>query len=249
MRFTASSGAEPAPEDADAGDRPEGAGVLMSRRAALAGVSMGAAALLCFVLAAGFSGNGSAASGETAQEVSALRKQIQLAREKADGLPAPKDAERGLVTAQESADQIAQLQNDYRYLTPSVAAAGGKLDANATSSTRRNLVPYFVPSVNQSALGPWYLLAGDKDIPSGAGNPMSFASGFTWVAQRPYTINDDGTARVTWLAVDTRPAAGQAAAVFAWARATFDLTRKTFLSVETGATTAGEAMRLEVKAS
>ena len=56
-------------------------------------------------------------------------------------------------------------------------------------------------------------LASDKDIPSGVGSPVSFDSGFTWVAQRPYTINDDGTARVTWLAVETRPAAGQTAAV------------------------------------
>jgi hypothetical protein len=247
-RFITSSVAESASDDADAGVRPEAVG--MSRRAAIGGVSMGAAALLCLVLAAGFSGGGTAVSGETAQKVSALREQIQLARAKADALPAPKDAERGLVTAEDSADQIATLQNDYRHLTPSVAAAGGKLDANATSSTRRNLVPYFVPSVNQSALDPWYLLASDKDIPSGVGIPMSFDSGFTWVAQRPYTINDDGTARVTWLAVETRPAPGQtAAAVFAWARANFDLTRTTFSNVETGASTTGEALRLEVKAS
>src|SRR5437764_15310967 len=79
-RFTTSSVAQPASDDADAGDRREATGALMSRRAAIGGVSMGAAALLCFVLAAGFSEGGTAVSGETAQKVSALREQIQLAR-------------------------------------------------------------------------------------------------------------------------------------------------------------------------
>lgn len=248
-RFIATSVARQASDDAAVGRRVEAAGALMSRRAAIGGVSMGAAALLCVVIAAGFPGGGTAANGESASKVSALREQIQFTHAKADALPSPRNAERGLVTAQKSADQIATLQNDYRYLASSVAAAGGTLDSNATSSTRRNLAPYFVPSVHRSALDPWYLLASDKDIPSGAGIPTRADSGVTWVAQRPSAISDDGTARVTWLAVETRPAAGRTATVFAWARANFDLTRTTFSNLETGATTTGEARRLEVTAS
>ncbi|MGI8306947.1 hypothetical protein [Saccharopolyspora hattusasensis] len=187
-------------------------------------------------------------SDETAQEeVFSLREQIQLAEAKTEALPGVKDVDRGLITAQISAGKIAELQNEYRHLTPNVAAADGKLDADATLSTRRNLTPYFTPSVDRSALEPWYLLASDKDVPKGVGIPMGFDSDFEWVAQRPYTINDDSTVRVTWLAVETRPAEGQTAAVLAWARADYDMTRKTFSNVETGTTVTGEALRLGVK--
>jgi hypothetical protein len=249
-RFTAAlSSAEPALIGPDAGDRPEAAGGLMSRRAAIGGVSMGAAALLCFALAAGLPATGAAVSDETAQKVAALRTQIHRAAVKAEALPEPKDAARGLVTAQIAADQIATLQNDYRHLTPQVAVAGGKLDAEATTPTRRNLAPYFAPSVNPPALDPWYLLASDKDAPRGVGIPMSFESGVIWVAQRSYTISDDSTVRVTWLAVESRPAAGQTAAVFAWTRADYDLTRKTFSKVQTGTTATGETLRLKVRPS
>lgn len=248
-RFVASPSAEAASDD-DAGTagRVEASGALMSRRAAIGGVGMGAAALLLFVVGAGLSGGEASVSEAKAQEVFELREQIRTEQTRADALPQPQDADRGLVTAQSSAEQIAGLQNDYRHLTPSVAAAGGELDPAASEPTRRNLTPYFSPEVGQSALEPWYLLASDKDVPAGTGLPMSFDSGFEWVAQRPYSIDESGLIRVTWLAVETRPAEGQEPAVLAWARADYDMTRKTFSEVETGTTTTGEALRQEVKA-
>lgn len=247
-RFVTSPTAEPTSNGAGPAEHVEADGALMSRRAAIGGVCMGAAAVLCFVLGAGLSGGGSAVSGSTAREVMELRDQIRVAETKADALPKAEDADRALVTAQSSAVQIAQLQNDYRHLTPLVAAKGGTLEASASESTRRNLTPYFSPEVGQPALEPWYLLASDKEVPAGNGLPMSFDSGFKWVAQRPYSLNEDSTIRVTWLAVETRPAAGRTPTVLAWAHADYDMTRKTFSNVETGTTTTGEALRQEVKA-
>lgn len=234
------------PDDEATG--PQAQGPPMSRRAAIGGVGMGAAALLCFVLGAGFSGSGEAkVSGRTATEVSALQERIKAAETKQEALPETTDAERGLVLAQTSADAVAQLQNDCRHLAPEVAASGGKLNGTSAATTQRNLVPYFAPSVDQSALQPWYLLAADKDAPAGVGIPMSFDSGFEWVAQRPYLIDADSRVRVTWLAVESHPAEGQTPAVLAWARADYDLTRKTLFDVQSGATATGEALRLEVK--
>lgn len=247
-RFVASSTAEPKAKALGPVGHGEPEGPLMGCGAAIGGVAMGAAAVLCFVLAAGFSGGEASVSDETAAEVFALREQISAAETMAEVLPEAEDADRGLVIAQTSADEIAGLQNDYRHLTPSVAQAGGTLDQAASEATRRNLTPYFAPSVDSSMLEPWYLLASDKDVPAGNGIPMSFDSGFEWIAQRPYAINEDSTIRVTWLAVETRPAEGQALAVLAWARADYDMTRKTFSDVETGTTTTGEALRQEVKA-
>ncbi|WP_215544914.1 hypothetical protein [Amycolatopsis sp. CA-230715] len=206
---------------------------------------MATTAVVCFALTIGFSGNGNGANDAAAHQVSSLREQIRLAAAKTDALPKATDAARGLVTAQTSADHVASLQNDYRYLTPR-ATADGALDTDATASIRRNLAPYFAPSAGQDALGPWYLLASDRNVPAGAGIPMSFDSGFTWIAERPYTVTEDGTVRITWLAVETRPAAGRTAQVYAWAQADFDLTRTTFTTAQTGTTALGESLRMAV---
>ncbi|MFI9629328.1 hypothetical protein [Streptomyces sp. NPDC052042] len=244
-RFTASSDTGRAADGTDAGKQPRASGALMSRTAAIGGVAMGAAALLCFVLAVGFSGGETPVSEETSRQVFSLREQIRLA----EALPDAKDAERALVMARTSAGQVAALQNDYRYLSPRVAAADGRLGTDAMMTTRRNLIPYFGPTVGRDSLAPWYLLASDKDVPEGIGIPMGFDSGFHWSAQTPFTVNDDGTVPVTWLAVETRPAAEQTPVVLAWARADYDTTRKTFVNLETGVTAPGEELRLEVKAS
>ncbi|WP_371793121.1 hypothetical protein OG285_32850 [Streptomyces sp. NBC_01471] len=220
----------------------------LHKRTIVAGVSMGAGTLLCFVLSAGFSGGQSAVSETAASEISTLQEQIRTTEAKAAGLPKVDDAERGLTAALTAAGQVAKFQNDYRFLTPRVAAAGGKLDAGTSQSTLRNLIPYFAPSVHQAGLGPWYLLASDKDVPAGAGVPMSFNSGFRWVAQVPYLVNADSTITVTWLAMETRTGAGEKPAVLAWARADYDLVRKAFLNIQTGTTVAGEALKQEVKA-
>jgi hypothetical protein len=247
-RFVAAPDAGAAPGDADPTGDGNVPGALMSRRAAIGGVCMGAAALLCFLAGAGLSGGEATVSHDKAQQIVSLREQIRTAEVRTDALPEAKDADRALVTAQGAAEQIARLQNEYRHLTPSVADSGGTLDQAAAEPTRRNLTPYFAPDVGQAMLQPWYLLASDKDVAAGNEIPMSFDSGFKWVAQRPYSVEVDGTIRVTWLAVQTRPAAGQAPAVLAWARADYDMTRKSFSGVQTGTTTTGEALRQEVKA-
>lgn len=242
---TAAVGSEGA-QGSDSGT-PQEQGPLMGRGAAIGGVAMGAAALLCFVLAAGFSGGEATVSDETATQVFGLQEQVRALETQTDALPDAKDADRALVTAQTAADEIAQRQNNYSHLTPEIAAAGGVLDPQLTLTTLRNLTPYFDPSVSQSSLEPWYLLDSDKNVPSGVGIPMSFKSGFTWVAQRPYTITEDSTIEVTWLAVQTVTAEGEKPAVLAWAKADYDITRKTFSKVRTGTTVIGEALRMEVK--
>jgi len=255
-RFVASSSSSPATQAAGSTQSTEPAGPLMSGRAAIAGVGIGAAALLCAVLGAGLdTGLGTGLSGgevsvgsAEAQKMSDLREQIRVAQTRADALPEARDAERGLVMAQSAAEQVAALQNQYRHLTPAVAAAGGRLDAASSEATRRNLIPYFSPDVGRSALEPWYLLASDKDVPAGNGIPMSFDSGVEWVAQRPYWIEVDSTIPLTWLAVETRSTTGQEPVVLAWARADYDMTRKTFSQTETGTTTKGEAQRQAVTA-
>ncbi|WP_338675873.1 hypothetical protein V1460_25110 [Streptomyces sp. SCSIO 30461] len=139
-------------------------------------------ALLCFVLSAGFSGGHSAVSDRAASEISSLQEQIRITEAKTAALPKADDAERGLTAALTAAGQVAKLQNDYRYLTPSVAADGGTLVTATSQSTLRNLIPYFTPSAHWTNLKPWYLLASDKGVAAGVGIPMSFSSGFEWAA-------------------------------------------------------------------
>lgn len=241
-RFVATSASSQ--EGADTPEQTEPAGGLR-KRTLVAGVSMGVGALLCFVLSAGFSGGQSAVSDTAAPEISSLQEQIRIAEAKTAALPKADDAERGLTAALTAAGQVAKLQNDYRYLTPSVAADGGSLDTATSESTLRNLIPYFAPSVHQADLRPWYLLASDKE--AGVGIPMSFNSGFEWVAQVPYLVNDDSTITVTWLAMETRTGAGERPAVLAWARADYDQVRKAFVNIQAGTTATGEALKQEVK--
>ncbi|WP_327357881.1 hypothetical protein [Streptomyces sp. NBC_01304] len=244
-RFVATS--TPSREGADTPEQTDPAGG-RRKRSLVAGVSMGVGALVCFVLSAGFSGGHSAVSDTAAPEISSLQEQIRTAEAKTAALPKADDAERGLAAALTAAGQVAKLQNDYRYLTPRVAADGGTLDMATPQSTLRNLTPYFAPSVHQPDLGPWYLLASDKDVAAGAGIPMSFDSGFKWVAQVPHLVNDDSTITVTWLAMETRTGAGERPAVLAWARADYDLVRRAFVNIQTGTTATGEALKQEVKA-
>ncbi|GLX36927.1 hypothetical protein Sros01_30000 [Streptomyces roseochromogenus] len=244
-RFVATSGSSQ--EGADTPEPIEPAGSLRKRTVA-AGLGMGVGALLCFLLSAGMSDGQSAARGAAVPEVSSLREQLRNTEAKTAALPKADDAERGLTAALRAAGQVAKLQNDYRYLTPKVAADSGKLDAATSQSTLRNLIPYFAPSVHQEDLGPWYLLAGDKDVPAGVGIPMSFDSGFEWAGQVPYLVNDDGTIAVTWLAMETRPGAGEKPAVLAWARADYDLVRNAFVNIRTGTTVTGKALEQEVRA-
>ncbi|MER6520107.1 hypothetical protein ABT246_25035 [Streptomyces sp. NPDC001553] len=244
-RFVATSA--PSQEGADTPGQTEPASGLR-KRTLVAGVSMGVGALLCFVLSAGFSGSHGAAGDTAAPGTSSLQEQIRITEAKTAALPKADDAERGLTAALTAAGQVAKLQNDYRYLTPSVAADGGKLDTATSQSTLRNLIPYFTPSVHTADLGPWYLLASDKDVAAGVGIPMSFNSGFEWIAQVPYLINDDGTITVTLLAMETRTGAGEKPAVLAWARADYGLVRKAFMNIQTGTTATGEALRQEVTA-
>ncbi|MGW5927731.1 hypothetical protein ACWF2L_15980 [Streptomyces anulatus] len=244
-RFVATSASSQ--ESADTPDQTEPAGG-PRKRTLVAGVSMGVGALLCFVLSPEGSGGQGAVSDTAAPEISSLQEQIRITEVKTAALPKADDAERGLTAALTAAGQVAKLQNDYRYLTRSVAADGGTLDTAMSQSTLRNLIPYFAPSVRQVDLGPWYLLASDKDVAAGVGIPMSFNSGFEWIAQVPYLVNDDNTVTVTWLAMETRTGAGERPAVLAWARADYGLVRKAFVNMRTGTTATGDALKQEVRA-
>lgn len=217
------------------------------KRAIIITSAMGVVSLLCLVAAAGFAGGQGETSEETKAEIFALQEGIQLAEAKTEALPDTAHAERGLMAALASADMVAQLQNDYRSLTPSVAADGGALDEDAAMSTRRNLIPYFAQTEDPAVFTPWYLLASDANVPLGIGIPMSFDSGFEWIAQVPSTINDDGTISVVWLAVQKHSPEGVTPAVLAWARADYDIIRKTFANVEVGTTAMGNRLGQEVE--
>ncbi|MFD8609385.1 hypothetical protein [Streptomyces sp. NPDC059631] len=210
--------------------------------------SQGVGALPCFVSSAGFSGGHSAVSHRAAPEIASLQEQIRITEAKTAAVPKTGDAEHGLTAALTAAGQVAKLQNDYRYVTPSVAADGGTLEAAASQSTLRNLIPYFTPPVHQADLGPWYLLASDKDVAAGVGIPMSFSPGFEWVAQVPYLVNDDSTITGTWPAIKTRTGTGERLAVLAWADADYGLVREAFVNIQTGTTATGETLEQEVKA-
>ncbi|MCM2392703.1 hypothetical protein [Streptomyces albipurpureus] len=139
-RFVAPSASSP--EGADTAEQTEPADGLR-KRTLVAGVSMGVGALLCFALSAGLSGGQGVVSDTSAPEISSLQEQIRITEAKAAALPKADDAERGLTSALTAAGQVAELQNDYRYLTPRVAADGGKLDTATSDSTLRNLIHYF----------------------------------------------------------------------------------------------------------
>lgn len=222
----------------------------LGTRTVIVGVVMLVIALLCFVISIGSIGSGSEDQGLEADshELSALQKDISTTRTAIEALPATKDVDRGLVLALQAATRVAQLQNDYRSLTPAVAEAGGKLDPALTLSTRQQLTPYFTPSVDSTATNPWYLLADDAERPVGIGIPMSFDSGFEWVADVPTTIEVDGSVPVTWQAVSTTSAKGQEPLVLAWVRADYDITRQTFSQVRSGMTVQGESLAMEVSA-
>ncbi|WP_181273680.1 hypothetical protein [Brevibacterium oceani] len=228
-------------------DAPEVAdGPLMSPRAAISGVGMIALAAICFVVSSVLGGGDVSVSEETERTAFELKTRVTEAEVKADSLPEVDDAEASLSRVQVAANQVADLQNDYRLLTPA-SAASGSLDEDAVQSSLRTLIPLFAPGTDQAELRPWYLLAADADVPAGTGLPMGFDSGFRWEAQVPYGIEPDSTIEVTWLAVQTRTAEGEEPAVLAWATATYDMTRGTFSNVKQGTTTTGEALKLEVK--
>ncbi|GAA1457660.1 hypothetical protein NE857_21350 [Nocardiopsis exhalans] len=221
---------------------------LLTTRAVVAGVIMLVIALVAGVLAFGSSGsNGPEMSRADTKEIFDLREEIHLAEARAEELPKGRDAERGLLKAMAAADRVAALQNDYRQLTPRIEAADGVLDPVLVASTRRDLTPLFTPSVDASALDPWYLLASDASVPEAVGIPASFDSGFAWIAATPATVEVDGMIPVTWQAIERHPAKGQDPAVLAWASADYDLTGQTFSEVRTGMTVQGAARVMEVK--
>ncbi|SIO86931.1 hypothetical protein BQ8420_14340 [Nocardiopsis sp. JB363] len=221
---------------------------LLATHAVVTGVIMVVIALVAGVLAFGSSGSiGPEVSRADAKEIFGLREEIHLAEARTEELPKVRDAERGLVKAMASADRVAALQNDYRQLTPRIEAADGVLDPVLVASNRRDLTPLFTPSVDASALDPWYLLASDASVPEAVGIPASFDSGFEWIVATPTTVEVTGMIPVTWQAIERHPAKGQDPAVLAWASADYDLTGQTFSEIRTGMTVQGAARGVEVK--
>ncbi|MFK0154238.1 hypothetical protein ACIQVK_19460 [Streptomyces sp. NPDC090493] len=141
-RFVATSAFSP--EGTDSPEQAESAGGL-PERPLVADVSMGGDALVRFIRSAGFSGGQSAVSGRAAPKVFFLQEPIRTTGAKTTALPRADDAERGLTAAQTAAGQVSKLQNDYRCLTPSVAADGGSLDTATSQPTLRNLILCFAP--------------------------------------------------------------------------------------------------------
>ena len=245
-RFVTAAASSPPAEQATPDEgQPSG----ISTRTIVLSAIMVVLALLLFIMSAGFGSSATTVSDADAQRIFTLREQIQTAQSQMTNLPHATDTQRGLDSALSAGHEVADLQNDYRALTPQVAQADGELDDDAALTTRRNLTPYFSPSVAQSDLDPWYLLASDQHVDDAVGIPMSFDSGFIWQVQVPSTVQTDSTIPVTWLAVQTEVAEGQTPVVLGWARADYDMTRKTFVNITTGTTTTGEALRQEVRSS
>lgn len=210
------------------------------RGTVVASVAMTVLALGGFVVAAGWSGASATIDETTATQVYELRDRIRSAQTQAEALPVAVDAERGLVNATTSAQQVAVLQNGYRSLN-----SPGASDISILSS-QRALTPYFTPTTDPTSLGPWYLLEADSQVPAGNGLLTNFDSGFEWVAQTPQVIETDGSIQVVWLAQQTRTAPDQKPAVLAQASASFDLTRRTFYDLEIQITSTGQQYAAEV---
>lgn len=222
--------------------------VPLRMRSLVAGVVMGVLAIAVVLTALVLPGvAGGQVRDEDDDAAFALRERISVARAKSEALPAAQDAERGLTVAHKMATEVADRQDDYRWLAARLTD-DGEVDTALGAGTRRNLVPYFETIVDRDVFDPWYLLDADRDVPVGIGSPVGFDSGFTWQAQMPVLINDDGTVPVTWLAVETRTGDGAEPAVLAWAQADYDLTRRVFMHVTTGVTVTGEGLQLEVRA-
>lgn len=201
----------------------------------------------------GFIGAAQISSAKGSAEVSAtdtqrifeLQSQIQSTRAKTSGLPDARTGERSLVTALQASNDVAALQNDYRILAGKVDE-DGRLAGEETFAGSRGLSPYFVQSIDEKVLQPWYLLSSDATVPVGTGLAQDFRSGFTWVAQVPHGIDESGRVNVTWLALQTSPPAGQSPQVLAWAQADYDIVRRVFLDVRFGTSVQGEQQRLQV---
>jgi len=183
------------------------------------------------------------------QAIFDLRERIALTESREEALPDRPATERGLVTARESATRVADLQNQYRVFSPAIGDDGGALGRRGELGEEvvRDLRPYFTTGVDLAVLEPWYLLASDTQVPVGSGLPATFRSGFHWVAQDPYGIDQAGVVRVSWLALETNEVPGARPRVLAWAQADYDLVRKVFSGVRTGTTVQGETLRLEVR--
>lgn len=224
-----------------------GRAVLSRRWALTLGTTMLVAGVGGFAGAAQISSSkGSAEVSEAdARRIFHLQSQIQATQSKELGLPDVVTSERGLVTALQAGTNVATLQNDYRILSREVGR-DGRLEQGLLMGTVRDLSPYFATSTDDRSVQPWYLLASDASVPEGTGIPRDFRSGFTWVAQAPYGIDENGRVNVTWLALESDLPAGQSPQVLAWAQADYDVVRKVFLDVRTGTSAQGEQRRLEV---
>jgi len=220
----------------------------LSQRSAVCAVVMVVAAAGCFAASIQVSTakGSSEMSPADRQAIFDLRERIALAESRKEAIPDRTDTERGLVTAHEAARRVADLQNQYRILSPAIGNNGGSL-GRLGETVVRDLTPYFTTGVDPVSLEPWYLLASDTQVSVGSGLPTNFRSGFRWVAPAPYDIDQAGRASVFWLALATNPAPGTEPRVLAWARADYDLVRKAFSDVRTGTTLHGETLRLEVR--
>lgn len=257
-RFTGSAApsaiSAQSPDEAEGSESAEAsAGVFegLTRRTVVPAVAMGAAGMLCMTLALATAGGEPQVSEEAAAQVFELQDRRSTALAAAEALPDPGNAERSLSAAHQRAQRIAELQNDYRHLTPQ-AAEDGELDPASVLSTRGNLMPYFASTVSPEAVEPWYLLDADRHVPLGTGIPMSFDSGFVWRAGSPQTVNADGTVPVVWTAIQTRPGTDEDGeplepAVLAVATADYDHQRAAFGDVRVVVTTAGHQLRLDAE--
>lgn len=220
----------------------------LGQRGAACAAVMVVTAAGCFTASSlvGAAKDSSVTSPADRQEIFDLRERIALAESREEALPDRTATERGLVTAQESAARVAELQNQYRVHSPAIGDNRGRL-GKLGDEVARDLAPYFTDGVDPVVLEPWYLLAGDTQVPAGSGLPTTFTSGFRWVAQPPYGIDQAGRVDLFWLALETNPASGVQPRVLAWAQADYDPVRKVFSDVRTGTTVRGETLRLEVR--
>lgn len=233
----------PAEKIADQDSQPQ-SGNVVSTPVIVAGVVALVVGLMGFVGAGVAAGQGPQIDPGHEQRISQLRSGIETAEAQRESLPRVDEVERMLVNALQAGVDVAQLQNDYRSLTPAVAANRGRLEADRSEGIRRQLSPHFDDSVDPELLNPWYLLSSDSTAGAGIGIPQSFHSGFAWYAQVPTTIELDSNIAVTWVA---RATSGDTTTVLAWARANYDPTRQVFTDLTTVTTTAGALRGMEVQ--
>lgn len=241
QRLDQGPGADAGADGTDGLPEEEASAVISARRSAITMISAAAmvtAAIIATVMAASTAGSADPPlDPAVATAIATTGDELELVTFERNELLGVDAVERALAAAQVAATSVADLQNDYRFLTPRIAKeglAGNDRAAIIAGNLRGHLTAGQMPALAD----PWYLLASDAQAPTGIGLPATFASGFSWRPTGVYRMDEAGLVPVIWLATGTD---GQ---LLAWASGRYDPVRSAFGQMTLGYTQAGQQASL-----